>query len=180
LTGTLLACGGADPVAYSEPVGLKLKVSSGDVKGDGTVADDKSINTEVGNPFGAFVQNARAAIGGDPSDVDIDSIALLLAVDSKSVAELREVFADVIDVQFEMNDTNNLYPAGTTTIAADQEGRELAIEPRFDYGALGVSDQAKFLTGSFKVLIGGRAAPGFASLDAAAELQITLRFTAFE
>jgi len=36
------------------------------------VTDDKGINTESGNPYGAFVANAQREIGGDPASIDVE------------------------------------------------------------------------------------------------------------
>ncbi len=51
----LAACGD-DPVSYSEPVGINLKAKSSDTINN-VVTDDKGINTESGNPYGAFVSS---------------------------------------------------------------------------------------------------------------------------
>ena len=79
----LTACGD-DPVSYSSPVGINLKAESGAVSGT-AISDEKGITTESGNPYGAFVTEARKALGRDPSRIELDGLTLTLGANSTGV-----------------------------------------------------------------------------------------------
>jgi len=106
----LAACG-TDPVSYSAPVGINLKVKSGDVLSN-AISDQKGITTESGNPYGAFVSDAQRKLGRDPTRIEIDQLTLTLGAQSTGVTKLEEVYTGDVDVAFIMNDTNNTYDAG--------------------------------------------------------------------
>src|SRR5436190_20724748 len=80
------ACGD-DPVSYSAPVGINLKAKSGDTM-NGVVTSEKGVTTENGNPYGAFVSDAKRKLGRDPSSVDVDHIELFLGAGSTGVVGL--------------------------------------------------------------------------------------------
>lgn len=173
----LVAGCGADPVSYSSPVGINLKAKSGDVSGT-TVSDEKGINTETGNPFGAFVTDARARIGRDPSRIEIDAASLTLGAQSTGVVTLQEVYSGDVDVAFVVNDSNNTYDVGHVI---DPTGvGPVGIDVNFESIAVTSLDWAKFLGGSFKVVVRGTAATGFSTKGAEANLQVTFTFAAFE
>jgi hypothetical protein len=172
----LSACGGDDPVSYSAPVAINLKAESGDVSG-AAISDEKGITTESGNPYGAFITAADAKLGHDPGRIEIDSLSLTLGAQSTGVTALEQVYVGPVEVLFLMNDTNNTYAAGTVI---DPSGTTKAVSVSFDSGKLGDADWPKFLGGSFKVVIRGTAATGFATKGAKADLQLTFTFAAFE
>jgi hypothetical protein len=178
-TLALAACG-SDPVSYSEPVTINLSAKSGDVA-NATVTDDKNINTEQGNPYGAFVANAQAKLGGaQPGHLEVDHGQLLLGANSTGVTTLDEIFAGQVDILFVMNDTNVSAPVASRTIAAGAGAGPLALDIGFDDGTLAAADYQRLLGGSFKLAIRGPAAAMFQSKGADADLQVTLTFTAFE
>ena len=109
----LAACGD-DPLSYSGPVAINLKAESGAVNGT-AISDEKGITTESGNPYGAFIGDARTRLGHDPSHVEIDGLQLTLGAQSTGVTALDQVYTGDVDVLFLMNDTNNTYPAGLFT-----------------------------------------------------------------
>src|SRR5258706_10931080 len=93
----LAACG-TDPVNYSAPVGIELHAKSADVNMS-VVTEQKDITTETGNPYGAFVNAAKAKLGGkDPSRIEIDSLTLTLGAQSTGVSKLDDVLTGDIDV----------------------------------------------------------------------------------
>ena len=115
---SLVLCTGAcgdDPVSYSAPVGINLKAKSADTV-NGVVSDEKGIKTESGNPYGAFVNDARKQLGRDPGVIDVERVELFLGAGSTGVTALGEVFTGTVDVLFQMNDTNNSYPVAAGTI----------------------------------------------------------------
>jgi len=173
------ACGD-DPVSYSEPVTINLKVKSSDAS-TGVVTDDKNITTEQSNPYGAFVANARNALGGaEPSYIDVDRVDLLLGARSTGVTALGQVFTGNVEVLFRMNDTNNSVPVAAYTMPDAAGSGPLAFGVAFDSDALGSADYGKLLGGSFGVVVRGPAAADFQSKGAEAELEVTLAFTAYE
>lgn len=171
------ACSG-DPVSYSAPVEISLKIRSASAS-NGVVADEKSINTESGNPYGAFVSDARARIGRDPVLVDVESVEVELGPGSTGVAGLGDVFAGDVALAFAMNDTNITYPVASGTIGADTAG-PVPFDVTFAADAVPDLDYVKLLLGSFKLVARGPAAPAFAGKGAEANLQVTLTFAAFE
>lgn len=168
-----------DPVSYSAPVSLNLKIKSDDVA-NGVAMDEKGITTESGNPWGAFVSEAEAQVGGAPGDIDLDELTLLLGATSVNITELRAMFDGTVDVQFQMNDSDNLYPVGTALIDDDLEGREAGFDILFDYADFTGDDLTRLLGGSFKVIVSGPADPAYPTLSGDADLQITLTFSAYE
>lgn len=179
VTLTLAACGD-DPVRFSEPVTINLKAKSADTTG-GVVDDDKGISTENGNPYGKFVGDARAALGGaDPGRIALEGATLTLGAASTGVLGLGEVFTGNVEVNFTVNDTNNTYPAAWGPIAATAPSGPLTLTTGFSTDTLSSTDFAKLLGGSFKVGIRGPAAAGFSAKGADADLQVTLTFAAFE
>lgn len=171
------ACGG-DPVSYSAPVGISLKIRSSSASG-GVVSDEKSINTESGNPYGAFVSDARARIGRDPVLVAVERAELALGPGSTGVAGLGDVFAGGVDLAFGMNDTNITYPVAGGTITADTTG-PAPLDVTFAAEEVPDLDYVKLLLGNFKLVARGTAAPAFEAKGAEADLQVTLTFAAFE
>ncbi len=180
LSGLLLTAACADdPVSYSAPVGINLKAKSADVVND-VVTDEKGITTESGNPYGAFVGDARDTLGRDPGSIELESIELLLGGNSEGVTTLGEIFAGNTEVLFIMNDTDNTFPAGSGTIDADTDGGPIALDVDFEPPATTDEDWDKLLGGSFKVVIRGDAAPDFTTKGADADVQVTFTFSAFE
>lgn len=179
VSAAVVACSD-DPVSYSAPVGINLKAKSADTE-NSVVSDEKNINTESGNPYAAFVSDARAELGGrDPSVIDVDEVDLFLGAGSTGVTRLGEIFDASVEVVFQMNDTNNSYSVATRAIEAAAGAGPIGFEVVFDARAIPDVDHAKLLSGSFKVTVRGPAAAGFESKGADADLQVTLTFAAFE
>ncbi len=175
----LVACGD-DPVSYSAPVGINLKAKSSDTV-NGVVTDEKGITTESSNPYGSFVADARTALGGgDPSEIEVDSVEVLLGANSTGVTTLGEIFDGELVVLFQMNDTNNSFPVAAGDITAETTGGPIALDVTFDSDTLGDADWTKLLGGNFKVIARGPATVDFSTRGADADLQVTFRFTAFE
>jgi hypothetical protein len=174
----LCGCGGSDPVNYSAPIALNLKAKSDDVVAN-AIRAEKGINTEIGNPFGAFITEARKQLGNvDPTRVEIDSVELLLAADSKGVTTLEQVFTGKVELLFEMGESKNSYPVAELTDPTG--GAPVTFTKSFKYSDLAPQDLSPFLNGSFKVVIRGTAVAGFTVKGLEASLQITLTFNAYE
>lgn len=166
-----------DPVSYSAPVGINLKAESGAVNGT-AISDEKGITTESGNPYGAFVAEARAKLGHDPSRIEIEKITLTLGALSTGVTALEQIYTGDVDVLFLMNDTNNSYPIGRVTSPTGTGPVDVGV--LLDSDGISDTDWPKFLGGSFKVIIRGTAATDFETKGAKADLQLDFTFAAFE
>jgi hypothetical protein len=182
--GALLVCGGAacsdDPVSYSAPVGINLKAKSGDTT-NSVVSDEKGITTESGNPYGKFISDARAALGGhDPARIEIEGVELLLGARSTGVTRLGEIFDGELTVLFRMDSTDNSFVAASRQITADTGGGPIALGVSFDSNRLAGDDWTKLLGGSFKVVVRAPAAADFEDKGAEADLQVTFTFGAYE
>lgn len=178
LTVASLAACGDDPVTYSEPVGISMTADSGDLVA-GRVEEEKNINTESGNPYGAFVENARAEVDGDPSAIRIDEVTLTLDTGaSTNVAALGLVFANV-DVAFEMS-SGAMVPVAGAELTTEVDAGPIGLDVGFDSDGLSDVDYDDLLAGGFKVWLTGDAAAGFDVLDASADLEVTFYFTALD
>ena len=177
LVPLLVAACGSDPVSFSAPVGINMKVKSSDVAST-AITEDKEITTENGNPYGAFVSDATTRLGRAPGRIEVDSATLLLGAQSTNVTRLEDVFTGVVDIAFLMNDTNNTYDAGHVTSPTGTG--PVTMNHTFDWSQVAASDQSKIIGGSFKVILRGPAATDFASKGAEASLQVTFTFTAFQ
>ncbi|HEY5926828.1 MAG TPA: hypothetical protein VIV11_34310 [Kofleriaceae bacterium] len=174
----LFAACSDDPVNYSEPVGIELKVKSGEVSALNALSPEKSITTESGNPYGAFVTEAENRLGHDPSNIVLDKVTVTLGAQSTNVAALEQVMTGEVFVKFLINDTNNTYNAGRWTSPTGQGPVE--GEASFDMAMVADGDVEKVLGGGFKVVLNAPAATDFATKGAEAVLQLTFTFTAFE
>ena len=173
---SLVACGD-DPLSYSAPVAINLKAESGQVNGT-AISDEKGITTESGNPYGAFIGEAKAQIKQDPSRIELETLDLTLGAQSTGVTALEQIYTGDVDVLFLMNDTNNTYPAGRITNPTGAGPAEVDVQ--FESDAVADQDFPKLVGGSFKVVIRGTAAAGFATKGAKADLQLTFAFAAYE
>jgi hypothetical protein len=171
------ACG-SDPVSYSAPVGINVKAKSGDVSGN-VVTEQKDITTESGNPYGAFINDARVALSNkDPSAIEINHLTLLLGAQSTGVTTLDQVVTGDVDVAFVVNDSNNTYDAGHVMNPTGAGPVDMTVT--FDSTKVAAQDWPKMMSGSFKVVLRGTAAATFAGKGAEANLQITFSFDALQ
>jgi hypothetical protein len=169
-----LFAGCDDPISYSEDVGISMKAEVV----DGTIVDEKNINTESGNPYAAFVADARRTLGADPGSIEVDRVELALAAGS-TVTELDQVFGGDVEVLFQMTDSDNLYLVASGNILPGITGPQ-DLEINFSSGAVDSIDYPKLLDGNFKVVTLGVAAPGFDGKTETANLQVTLSFAAYK
>ncbi len=173
----LAACGGKDPVSYSAPVGISLPVASKDAVSN-AIRVDKNINTESGNPYGAFVNEARARIGHDPSRVVLVGATLQILGTSTGVTALEQVFTGTVVISFEMNGTSAVYPAAQVVDPAG--AGPVAFGVGFDSDSLPPEDRTSLVGGQFKVVLSGTPAVGFDTANATADLVATFQFIAYE
>jgi hypothetical protein len=174
----LFAACGDDPVNYSAPVGIELKAKSGDVTNN-AINEEKGITTESGNPYGAFISEAKAKLGHDPSEIEIDKVTLTLNIaKSTNIATIDQAITGNTTVQFIMNDTND--PFTVAHFASPTGVGPVDGTVDFDWSAVGGDNVAKMVAGSFKVAMAAPPATDFATKGAEASLTVTFTFTAFE
>jgi hypothetical protein len=177
VVASLAACGD-DPIHYSAPVGIEVKTKSGDAANN-VITEDKSITTESGNPYGKFIADARAKLGGrDPSVIELHQLTLTLGAQSTGVSALEQVMTGDVYVKFLVNETNNTYVAGH--FASPTGPGPVDAHETFDWSALGPQDVTRMLGGSFKVTFNAPGATDWATKGAEASLQLTFTFTAYE
>lgn len=168
----LLSACGDDPVAYSETVSVKLSgIKPGDIQ-NGQTSEDKNINTEEGNPYGDFLKNARAELGGrDPGAIEIVSAVVRVHADSKNVSTIDAVLTSL---ELFMADSATTIVFGTK---ASPSGSEVAVPIKEDLDYEPIFES--MLGGDFKVGLRG---PTVATPPEDFELKLTLdlRFTAYE
>jgi len=167
-----------DPVSHSEPVGIHLAISDGDVNGT-TGYDEKNINTESGNPYGEFAAAAMEAIGGEPSRIVVDATTIEIAGGS-DVAELDSVFGGPIAVRFVMNGSDAEYEVATGVVEAGAGPGPFELAVDFDSDGIPGEDYGDLATGSFKVVLEGEVAEGFTALETKADFEVVFTFTAYE
>lgn len=83
-----------EPVAYSEPISVRLSgIKEGDVR-DGEAARDKGVDEESGNPYHEFLRQAQARLAGiPPSAIRPTSVTVQLGADSTGAVSIGDVFA---------------------------------------------------------------------------------------
>jgi hypothetical protein len=77
-----------------------------------------------------------------------------------------------------MNDTNNTYEIGVVTNPTGIG--PVTLDIGLNSSDVPALDFAKYLGGSFKVVLRGTAATGFASKGAEADLQLTFTYAAYD
>jgi hypothetical protein len=161
---------------YSAPVGVNLHAQSGDVS-SGTLAQDKLITNQSGNPYARFLIDARTKLGKDPSDVGVGGLTLFLGAQSVGVTVLEQVFTGPVDVLF-------LLPSGASYSVAHVTNPTgtgpINMNVDFDSTKVTGLDHLALMSGTFKVVIRGSAAPLFSAQNADADLQHTFTFKAIE
>jgi hypothetical protein len=140
----LLAHCADDPIAYSEVISLKLSgIKDGDAK-NGVTTEEKNVNTESGNPYGAFLASAEGALdGAEPGRVELSSALVGLHADSKGVAQLDQVFSRV---ELFISSSTATYPLGDAT-SLSASTAAFVLSEDVDWEAL----QPTLVQGDFKV-----------------------------
>jgi hypothetical protein len=170
------ACGSKDPVTYSAPVGISLDARSGDVV-SGTLEVDKNVTTESGNPYGAFANAAVRALGGNPSRIAVTSATLALEPSSTNVTTLQQVFTGTVQLAFQANGSDSLYPAAS--VVQPTGAGPVSMQVSFDSATMTPADFQDLVGANFRVVLSGTPSTGFASAAATARLEAVLTFVAY-
>jgi hypothetical protein len=103
---------------------------------------------------------------------------MTLGANSTGVTGFDQIYTGDVEVLFQMNDTNNTYNVGRVANPTASGPADISVSWSSD--AVSDIDYAKLLGGSFKVVIRGTPATGFATKGAKADLQLNFTFAAFE
>lgn len=169
-----------EPVSYSSPVGIELKAESGKAE-NGILTEKKDITSEMSNPFGAFVNEAQALLGRNPARIEVTEVSLLLGATSTGVNALGAIFAGRVEVFFDMRDSGDTVPVAHAMI--DQsvaDGGPMILDLDFDSSIIAGGNLQDLINGKFDVVLRGPVHEDFDSLDAKGDIQVTMRFEAFE
>lgn len=175
---TCVAACSDDAVSYSDPVGIHLAVSDGDVTGT-TAYDEKNINTESGNPYGEFATAAHEAVGGEPSRIVVDATTIAIA-DGSDFPDLDAVFDGPVEIAFVMNGSDASYSMAGGTIAAGAGPGPVDLDVDFDSDNVADADYGDLTSGSFKVTLEGEVADSFVAQGGTADFEVVFTFTAYE
>jgi hypothetical protein len=170
------ACTG-DLRSYEAPIDIQLSVKPG--KKNDIVTGEKGIKSEVGDPFGVFIEDVRRKLGRDPATLELRGAELDIGAGSIGAVVLGEVFLGTVRVLFQLDSTGSNYPVAAGDVAVTTAG-SLPLDASFDGDAIPDGDYLDFLGGGFKVSIIGPAAPALTAKPAAVDLQLRLTFAALE
>lgn len=134
----VLGCDEDEPVARTGEIVIQLSgIREGDIVA-GSVEEEKNVTTESGNPYGAFLQSAREALGHDPSRIEVTSASITLAGGSRGVATFEELFdgethvflrADVGGTPVTVHVARVVAPSGTGPVACEVIADRAALAP---------------------------------------------------
>jgi hypothetical protein len=170
------ACG-SELRSYEVPVDVHLQVKTKNK--DEVVTGEKAIRTELGDPFGVFIEDVRRKLGRDPATIDVNGAEVGLGAGSIGAVLLGEVFAGTVRVLFQLDETGSNYPVAMGEVSASTPVL-LSLDASFDADVVPDADYVGFLGGGFKVSISGLAAPAASAKPVDVDLQLTLTFAALE
>jgi hypothetical protein len=168
-------CDDDDPVSSTGEIVIQLSgIKEGDIV-SGVVEKSKNVTTESGNPYGAFLTDARAALGGDPGRIEVTSARITLAEGSRGIAAFEALFDGDVDV-FLSADVGGTVPVAR--VHAPTGSGPVTCEV-----VAGSSDLAPILaalrSGSFRVGIRGHT-PRLETDDFDARVDVRIGFAAYE
>lgn len=173
LTVSLFLGAGCKPDAVVDDIGINLNVKSADLDNNGNLVTDKNIATEVGNPYGAFLGDIQAQLGGDLATITLEDATISLSGGNQ--VSLEELYTGTVTLTI-VDDS-----AGTETVIATVEDPtgvgpvDLSIDDNvFDDDAF----QATLNEGSFKMRLSGTPTDPTANINA--DLSLSLSFNANE
>jgi hypothetical protein len=149
-TGILAACD-EDPVVATDLIVIQLSgIKQGDIT-DGVVSKSKNVSTESGNPYHAFLVEARAVLGRDPARIRVESVQLTLDGSTRGIASFADLFnadAEVYldaDVGGTVNVARVTRPTGTGPVELAVVSTDATLAPIL----------AALLSGDFRVGVRG-------------------------
>jgi hypothetical protein len=168
---------GCGPDFVVDDVGINVGfTTNNNVVEDDLIESEKNVNTEQGNPYGAFVSDIKAQLKEDAPTIDLEQATITLDSTSDAAhANLETIFKGTLELRFV--DDN----AGTDTLVASVADPTGAGPLELEVNAAAFDDpdfQATLLEGQFKVKFAGTAAATAA--DANVNLVATLSFKGFK
>jgi len=152
--------GGGITLSHSGPVNIRLdKFKDGDVRND-AFDSDKSVNSESGNPYGAFLQAARTRLGAQfnpdtpGAAVVVDRVTLTIDQDTRGVTAFEQVLGGPLVLYLASSSTT----VNIGTVAQPTGAGPVEVTLTADRAAL-APIRRDLLSGSFKVGIRVPAAP---------------------
>ena len=137
---------GANTVNHSGPVTINVDKFKDDEVRNESFDQSKSINTEQGNPYGAFLQAARAVLGRPPAAVLVDRATLTLAADARGVTAFEQFLGGPLTLY--LSSSRSTVNIGTVAQPRTAGPVEVTITATRDTLA---PLQAELTDGSFKV-----------------------------
>jgi len=163
------------PAASSDTIVIRLSgIKEGDVA-DGVVEREKNVTTETSNPYARFLADARAALGRDPSRVEVDAVSITLGGDTRGVAGFQELFSGETNVFLRDDVGGTVYvgrvgaPSGVGPVECEVVATEESLAPILP----------ALLSGAFRVGVRGPT-NRLATDDFDAKVEVSIRFSALE
>jgi hypothetical protein len=173
-TALLAACD-EDPVVATDLIVIQLSgIKEGDVA-DGVVSKSKNVSTESGNPYHAFLVEARAVLGRDPSRIRVDAVQITLDGSTTGIASFADLFnadAEVFldaDVGGTVAVARVTGPTGTGPVTLEVVSTDETLAPIM----------AALLSGDFRVGVRGTTLRTSAD-DFDARVDVRIGFGAYE
>ena len=164
-------CGSDAAVSYSAPVAITFNnIKPGT---SNAILEDKNISQPSGNPWGKFLNDAKAKLGHDPSKIVVTGATIELLT-STGFTGLQNVFTGPVSVSFLV--TLNPYQlAGVTSPTTAGPVPMAIVFGTFDAASMAAGDYASVLGSSFSVVLAGTAPTAVSG----ANIQTTFTFVAY-
>lgn len=144
--------GGGTTLSHSGPVNIRLDKFKHDDVRNNAFDSDKSVSSESGNPYGAFLQAARTALGAQfnadtpGAAVVVDRVTLTIDRDTRGVTAFEQVLGGPLTVYLASSSTTvNIgavaQPTGAGPVEVTLSATRADLEPI----------RRDLLSGSFKV-----------------------------
>jgi hypothetical protein len=169
----LLLSVGCKPDAVVNDIGINLNIKNADLDANNVLITEKNIATEQGNPYGAFLSDIAAQLGGEPAVITLEAATLTLVGGDQTTIE--ELYVGAVTLTIVDDAAGTETDIATITDPLGVGPLELTIDSdAFDDEAF----QATLNDGSFKMRVTGAAADAAANINA--DVALSLSFSANE
>jgi hypothetical protein len=166
-----VGCGSDPAVSYSAPVAISFNnIKPG---ASNAILENKNISQPSGNPWGKFLNDAKAKLGHDPSKIVVTGATIELLT-STSFTGLQDVFTGPVSVSFLVT-TNPYQLVGVTNPTTAGPVPMSIVFGTFDAASMAAGDYASVLGSSFSVVLAGTAP----TATSGANIQTTFTFVAY-
>ena len=170
-TASLLLGAGCKPDAVVNDIGINLNIKNADLDVNNNLVTDKNIATEQGNPYGTFLTDIAAQLGGEPATITLEAATISLVGGTQT--SLEELYTGTITLTIVDDSAGTVTniatiadPTGVGPIELDVDGNA------FDDEAF----QTTLNDGSFKMRLSGTPTDAAANIDA--DIELVLSFSA--